>query len=61
MSAKSTIQTKGQPKALYYAIAVYMWEYFSYYGMRSLLVLYLTQKLLFSDNQAYAQVGKLKS
>ena len=30
-----------QPKALYYAIAVNIWEYFSYYGMR---LLYLVKK-----------------
>ena len=29
-----------------------MWERFSYYGMRSLLVLYLTQHFLFSDDYA---------
>ena len=46
-----------QPPALYYAIAVYMWEYFSYYGMRSLLVLYLTQSLMFTDDHAYALYG----
>ncbi|ODN44086.1 peptide permease [Piscirickettsia litoralis] len=36
---------------------ILMWEYFSYYGMRALLVLYLTQKLLFSDQHAYALYG----
>ncbi len=51
-------QTKeSQPKSLYYTIAVNVWEYFSYYGMRALLVLYLTQKLLFTDNHAYALYG----
>lgn len=50
-------QIETQPKSLYYAIALNVWEYFSYYGMRALLVLYLTQKLLFTDNHAYALYG----
>ena len=29
-----------------------MWERFSFYGMRALLVLYLTQHFLFSDNES---------
>ncbi|WP_119344042.1 peptide MFS transporter [Facilibium subflavum] len=49
--------TAKHPKSLYYAIAVNIWEYFSYYGMRALLVLYLTQKLLFTDEHAYALYG----
>ncbi|MDA0910384.1 MAG: oligopeptide:H+ symporter [Proteobacteria bacterium] len=50
-------QIETQPKSLHYAIALNVWEYFSYYGMRALLVLYLTQKLLFTDNHAYALYG----
>ncbi len=38
-----------------------MWEYFSYYGMRSLLVLYLTQSLFFTDQHAYAIYGAYTS
>ena len=34
------------PKGLYLLFATEMWERFSYYGMRALLVLYLTQSLL---------------
>ena len=33
---------KGHPKGLYTLFATEMWERFSYYGMRALLVLYLT-------------------
>ncbi|MBS0656203.1 MAG: peptide MFS transporter [Verrucomicrobia bacterium] len=43
-----------QPKALYLLNFVSMWECFSYYGMRVLLVLFMTQKLGFSDMQAFA-------
>ena len=40
------IKTKGHPKGLYVLFATEMWERFSYYGMRALLVLYLTAQLL---------------
>ena len=39
---------KRHPKGLYLLFAVEMWERFSYYGMRALLVLYLIQ-YLFKD------------
>lgn len=42
-----------QPRALYLLFFVQMWECFSYYGMRALLVLYMINKLGFSDLQAY--------
>ena len=45
------------PKALWYIMAIYMWEYFSFYGMRALLILYLTQELLLSDSKSYAIYG----
>ena len=35
----------GHPKGLYLLFSVEMWERFSYYGMRALLVLYLIQYL----------------
>ena len=36
---------QGHPKGLYLLFFVEMWERFSYYGMRALLVLYLIQYL----------------
>src|ERR1700693_2866590 len=36
----------GHPRALTYLFATEMWERFSYYGMRALLVLYMTKYLL---------------
>lgn len=42
-----------QPKALYLLNFVSMWEYFSYYGMRVLLVLYMVQALQLSDGEAF--------
>lgn len=38
-------QKKGHPKGLYLLFFTEMWERFSYYGMRAILVLYLTKKL----------------
>ncbi|WHA06298.1 oligopeptide:H+ symporter [Candidatus Megaera polyxenophila] len=42
------------PKFLKLIFFVEMWERFSYYGMRALLVLFLTSHLGFSDAKAYA-------
>ncbi len=42
------------PKFLRVLFFVEMWERFSYYGMRALLVLFLTSSLGFSDERAYA-------
>lgn len=38
-------QKKGHPGGLYLLFFTEMWERFSYYGMRAILVLYLTKKL----------------
>ena len=35
----------GHPRGLYVLFGAEMWERFSYYGMRALLVLYLTKHL----------------
>ena len=40
------------PKGLYLLFCVEMWERFSYYGMRALLVLYMVQELMFSTQKA---------
>ena len=39
----------GHPKGLAFLFTTEMWERFSYYGMRALLVLYMTKYLLVSD------------
>lgn len=44
----------SQPRAIYYIVALQIWEYFSFYGMRALLILYLTNQLKYEDNHAYA-------
>lgn len=43
---------QGHPKGLYLLFFVEMWERFSFYGMRALLVLYMVQTLLFSSQKA---------
>lgn len=39
--AKTYLDKKGHPKALFYLFFAEMWERFSFYGMRALLTLYL--------------------
>ncbi|STV16874.1 di/tripeptide permease YjdL [Klebsiella pneumoniae] len=39
------MKTPSQPRAIYYIVAIQIWEYFSFYGMRALLILYLTTSL----------------
>src|SRR5246127_4190013 len=40
----------GHPRGLTFLFTTEMWERFSYYGMRSLLVLYMTKFLLLEDH-----------
>lgn len=42
----------GHPKGLAILFLTEMWERFSYYGMRGLLIFYLTQHFLFGQEQA---------
>lgn len=43
----SQVPSKGHPKGLYILFATEMWERFNYYGMRAILVLFMTKALLF--------------
>ena len=47
----------GHPRGLVILFFTEMWERFSYYGMRSLLILYLTQHFLFSDERSNTLYG----
>lgn len=49
------LQLRSHPRGLFILFFAEMWERFSYYGMRSLLVLYLTQHFLFQQ----AEAGKI--
>jgi len=42
----------GHPRGLLILFLTEMWERFSYYGMRGLLIVYLTQHFLFSDEKS---------
>lgn len=46
------IFNQGHPKGLYLLFFVEMWERFSFYGMRALIVLYMLQTLLYSTQKA---------
>ncbi len=47
----------GHPKGLFVLFLAEMWERFSYYGMRALLIFYLVQHWLFSDAEASVVYG----
>ncbi len=47
----------GHPKGLAVLFFAEMWERFSYYGMRGLLIIYLTQHFLFSDEKSALVYG----
>jgi len=48
---------KNHPKGLITCFFAEMWERFSFYGMRGLLIFYLTQHFLFDDGFATGQYG----
>ena len=52
---------KQHPRGLIILFFAEMWERFSYYGMRGILIFYLTQHLLFDDATAGAQYGSYTS
>jgi POT family proton-dependent oligopeptide transporter len=47
----------GHPKGLFYLFFTEMWERFSFYGMRALLVLYMTKSLLINIDQGHEVFG----
>lgn len=47
----------GHPRGLFILFFTEMWERFSYYGMRGLLIIYLTQHFLFSDEKSTILYG----
>jgi POT family proton-dependent oligopeptide transporter len=51
----------GHPKGLYMLFFAEMWERFSYYGMRALLIFYLTKHWLFSDGDSNVIYGSYTS
>src|SRR5512144_1570291 len=56
------LQLRQHPRGLVILFFAEMWERFSFYGMRGLLIFYLTQHFLFGDAVAsgiYASYGAL--
>ena len=51
-SAEEKKTLLGHPRGLFVLFFAEMWERFSYYGMRALLIFYLTQHWLFSDERS---------
>jgi POT family proton-dependent oligopeptide transporter len=51
------LQLRAHPKGLFVLFFAEMWERFSYYGMRALLVFYLTEQFLFSQKAGTDQYG----
>jgi len=51
----------GHPKGLYVLFFAEMWERFSYYGMRALLIFYLTKHWLFGDGESNLIYGAYTS
>ena len=65
IGAKVAIQKEpefaGHPKGLFMLFFAEMWERFSYYGMRALLIFYLTQHWLFNDSKSTLIYGAYTS
>lgn len=55
------LQLRQHPKGLRILFFAEMWERFSYYGMRGLLIFYLTQHFLFDDKTAAGSYGAYTS
>ncbi len=47
----------GHPKGLYFCFATELWERFSFYDMKFLLLLYVTKYHLFSDGEGLEVLG----
>ena len=56
-----TATPTGHPKGLYVLFATEMWERFNYYGMRAILVLFLTKALAFDKVFASSLYGSYTS
>jgi POT family proton-dependent oligopeptide transporter len=56
LSPTNSISTK-QPKALYLLFFAEMWERFSFYGMKALLLAYMVTQLQFDEPKGYAILG----
>lgn len=61
MASRKSSEIIGHPRGLFVLFYAEMWERFSYYGMRALLIFYLTKHWLFSDSSANLLYGAYTS
>ncbi|HTG39745.1 MAG TPA: oligopeptide:H+ symporter, partial [Sphingomonas sp.] len=61
VAASKQPEFAGHPRGLYVLFFAEMWERFSYYGMRALLIFYLTKHWLFDDGKANLIYGAYTS
>jgi len=61
VAASKKPEFMGHPKGLYMLFFAEMWERFSYYGMRAILIFYLTKHWLFSDGDSNLIYGAYTS
>jgi len=61
LGARKSDEVVGHPKGLFVLFYAEMWERFSYYGMRALLILYLTKFWLYGDGKANLIYGAYTS
>ncbi|MEZ5734784.1 MAG: peptide MFS transporter [Novosphingobium sp.] len=61
IAARKSEEVVGHPRGLFVLFYAEMWERFSYYGMRALLVLYLTKFWLFTDSKSTLIYGAYTS
>jgi len=61
IAASRNPEPLGHPKGLYMLFFAEMWERFSYYGMRAILIFYLTQHWLFNDGKSNLIYGAYTS
>lgn len=61
IASRKSEEVAGHPRGLYVLFYAEMWERFSYYGMRALLIFYLTKHWLFSDGSANLIYGAYTS
>lgn len=61
IAARKSEEVVGHPRGLFVLFYAEMWERFSYYGMRALLILYLTKFWLYSDGKASLVYGAYTS
>lgn len=61
IATRNSEEVVGHPRGLFVLFYAEMWERFSYYGMRALLILYLTKFWLFSDSKSNLIYGAYTS